>query len=563
MTHMPSAVSAKELNYSGKISIFKGNTSIKLDAFSGVFSGGKFSGKLSILNLEHPQINAELKGSFELAELIPFIKNDAITQASGNLIADLSFNGSFYDLKKIQKKEIERAITTGSVELDQIAFNVEKLNLELRELSGLFKLNDNDAEVENLSARWKGSHVNLSGNIKNLMPFILLDDQRLGITAKGSFDKIDLENLLTSSENEDKQESFEIPSYLSVEIDATVGEIRYKKFLASNIKGNFIIQNSKLLSDNFQFSTAGGLVNSYLMLTSSTSGDLHLEVQGRLENMAINTLFYEFENMGQTIITDKNISGLLNADVMFKGSWDKNLNLDLSSIKVLADVKVDNGQLKDLKSLEQIGDYLRGNAIASAFVDTKGLSKKLKNIRFDQLQNQIEIKNKVIYIPEMQVLSDAVDINLSGKHGFDNTIDYSMNFRLREIMKQVKETEFGIIEDDGLGSRIFLKMTGTASNPIFALDKQAKKEYKKEAWSEEKKNINTLLKEEFSGLFGGEKEAKKEGPAKKYTIEWDEDPDSTEIGRGTNPDSTENDKKGKTLIFQTDDDIRDSDDDDY
>jgi hypothetical protein len=395
------------------------------------------------------------------------------------------------------------------------------------------------------------------------MPFILLEDQRLSISAKGSFDQIDLENLLTSSENEGEQESFEIPDYLRVEIDATIGEIRYKKFVANDIKGHFIIQNSKLLSDNFQFATAGGRVNSYLMLTSTSGGDLSLEVQGRLENMAINTLFYEFENMGQSIITDQNISGLLNADVMFKGTWDKTLKLDLSSINVLADVRVDNGQLKDLKSLEQIGDYLRNNAIASAFVDTKGLSKKLKDIRFDQLQNQIEIKNKVIYIPEMQILSDAVDINLSGKHGFNNSIDYAMNFRLREIMKQVKETEFGIIEDDGLGSRIFLKMTGTAANPIFALDKQAKKEYKKEAWTEEKKNINTLLKEEFGGLFGGEKEGRKEGEAKKYTIEWDEDPDSTEMGKGANADSSEIDKKGKTLIFQTDEDIRDSDDDDY
>jgi hypothetical protein len=35
------------------------------------------------------------------------------------------------------------------------------------------------------------------------------------------------------------------------------------------------------------------------------------------------------------------------------------------------------------------------------------------------------------------------------------------------------------------------------------------------------------------------------------------------MGKGKNADSTEIDKKGKTLIFQTDEDIRDSDDDDY
>ena len=138
-----------------------------------------------------------------------------------------------------------------------------------------------------------------------------------------------------------------------------------------------------------------------------------------------------------------------------------------------------------------------------------------------------------------------------------------MNFRLREIMKQVKETEFGVIEDDGLGSRIFIRMTGTAMNPIFSLDKEAKKAYKKDTWSEEKKNINSLLKEEFSTLFGGEKQEDKVVAPKKYTIEWDVDPDSSGQGNKSTTDSLKTNKKGKTLIFQTDEDIRDSDDDDY
>jgi hypothetical protein len=104
-------------------------------------------------------------------------------------------------------------------------------------------------------------------------------------------------------------------------------------------------------------------------------------------------------------------------------------------------------------------------------------------------------------------------------------------------------------------------MTGTASNPIFTLDKAAKKEYKKESWTEEKKNVQTLIKQEFSGLFGGDKKSETKQKAKKYTIEWEDGGDSSL----TNPklDSSAGDKKGKTLIFQTEDDIRDSDDDDY
>lgn len=563
ITHNPSAVSAKNLNYSGSLSINKSNTSVKIDSFSGLFSGGVFEGNFSMVNFSHPKIKAKLVGVFELSDLIPFIKNDAITKAVGSLKMDMFFNGSFYDLKNIQKSEIERAVTKGSIELNQIGFNLDKLDLELRELTGNFNFDDNDAEIPQLTGVWKGSNMQLQGSIKNFTPFLLLENQKLKIKAEGVFDRIDLEEFLTTSEEKQNKKSFEIPSYLQMEIDAKIGEVVYKKFIASEVYGHFIIQNSSLHSDDFRFNTAGGKLKSYLNLTSNSKGDLALKIDGLLSDMEVNKLFYEFENMGQNQITDKNIYGQLNAEVMFEGIWDKNLDLDLSSIKVLANIRLDNGELKDLTSLQQIGDYLKSNPLASAFVDTEGLSEKLKDIHFDNIQNQIEIREQTIYIPEMQLLSDAVDINLSGEHAFNNRIDYSLNFRLREIMKQRKETEFGIIEDDGLGSRIFIKMGGTTTNPIFSLDKTAKKDWKKESWKDEKKNINAILKEEFSGMFGGDNGEKPKEKAKKYEIEWDEDPDTTELGNKMKADSLEGDEKGKTLIFQTDEDIRDSDDDDY
>ncbi len=560
VTHLASSISVNGLAFKGSISTLNSNTSININSYSGSFSGGNFNGKLAIKNLEHPSINVDLKGVFDLSELIPFFINDQDIISMGSINADMHFSGSFYDFKNIQKKEIEKAITTGLVELNNVTIYLPRLNLELKELMGSFKLDDNDATIPNLNGKWMGSNMELKGNIENLMPFILLEDQKLIIRAKGHFDHIDLERLLTTEGQGNQNESFEIPRYLSMDIEAKIDEISYKKFISTEVFGHFLIQNGRLRSDDFGFNTAGGDVRGYLSLLSSKNADLELEVQAKLINMDISKLFYEFDNMGQKIITDKNISGALNADVMFKGVWDKDLNMDLSKMVVLANVNVDNGQLKDVKSLDQIGDYLQSNALASAFVDTKGLNKKLKDIHFDHMQNQIEIKNKVITIPEMQILSDAIDINLSGKHYFDNRISYSINFRLREIMKQLKETEFGIIEDDGLGSRIFLKMEGTTENPIFSLDKSARKEWKQESWKQEKQAISTLLDQEFKGMFGGEKGEKPKEAPKKFKIEWDDVSDSTLLKSKT--DSTE--KKRKTLIFQSDDsDIRDSDDDDY
>ena len=62
----------------------------------------------------------------------------------------------------------------------------------------------------------------------------------------------------------------------------------------------------------------------------------------------------------------------------------------------------------------------------------------------------------------MEIKSSAMELVASGTHSFNNDIDYRLQLLLSQVTgKKVKEmnTEFGRIEDDGLGrTKIFLTM---------------------------------------------------------------------------------------------------------
>ena len=80
-----------------------------------------------------------------------------------------------------------------------------------------------------------------------------------------------------------------------------------------------------------------------------------------------------------------------------------------------------------------------------------------------------------------------MNISLYGEHGFNDSIDYHINFRLRDLLiKNENETEFGPIKDDELGKKLFLLMYGTVDNPLFKLDNEGKKKEKKERWKEKR-----------------------------------------------------------------------------
>ena len=97
---------------------------------------------------------------------------------------------------------------------------------------------------------------------------------------------------------------------------------------------------------------------------------------------------------------------------------------------------------------------------------------------------------------------------------------------------KIENTEFGVIEDDGLGMWLFLTMTGTVDSPIIKYDKKGYLQKIGADFREEKQTLKQILNEEF-GWFKKDTtitEKKKDKNKKKkekfgddyFIIEWDE-----------------------------------------
>jgi hypothetical protein len=157
---------------------------------------------------------------------------------------------------------------------------------------------------------------------------------------------------------------------------------------------------------------------------------------------------------------------------------------------------------------------------------------ELSDVKFSTLSNTFEIKNEQVIIPRMQITSSALDIFVSGNHGFDNVIDYHFQLTLSDLLsrkakKAKKENEeFGEVMDDGLGrTQLFLSMVGPIDDPKISYDSKGAKEKMKSDVKQEKRVLKQLLKQEF-GLFKKDSTLKESGPDKKkkpgVILEFDE-----------------------------------------
>ena len=103
----------------------------------------------------------------------------------------------------------------------------------------------------------------------------------------------------------------------------------------------------------------------------------------------------------------------------------------------------------------------------------------LKEVKFSTLENTIEIDNKVITIPTMEIKSSALSVFISGTHTFEQEINYRIKLLLSELMStkfrkkntQIKKTEFGEVEENGkIFNTVYFKMTGNADDPNISFD---------------------------------------------------------------------------------------------
>jgi hypothetical protein len=179
-------------------------------------------------------------------------------------------------------------------------------------------------------------------------------------------------------------------------------------------------------------------------------------------------------------------------------------NLKLISKTLTSDISatIKNGELNNFIPLQGLNKYIDDET--------------LNRLRFADLKNDIHIEHETIYIPQMEIRSNATTIQLSGTHTFDQHILYRVAAPLRNKKKVDPDEAFGAIEETRKGqTKIFLKIAGTTDQYKISYDKEA---VKNKIVNDLKKEIKEL-KEAFQ--LKGKKKKKEIELEKADYLDWD------------------------------------------
>ncbi|MBL0046389.1 MAG: hypothetical protein IPP33_18960 [Flavobacteriales bacterium] len=180
-------------------------------------------------------------------------------------------------------------------------------------------------------------------------------------------------------------------------------ELVFEDFVADKITGSITLKDQVLSVAPITFRSAQGIVSGSLRLDGRVAQTYPLAITADVQGMRIEQLFHEFRNFGQSFITDKHLKGKGNVRLNLTAELTPSLSLDQNSLHCIADLRIDQGELNEHAPMMALADYLKTNKLVSPFVDTDELKKRLTHVKFALLENQVEIKDRTVFIPAMTV----------------------------------------------------------------------------------------------------------------------------------------------------------------
>jgi hypothetical protein len=490
-----SDISLEDVSFTGEFT--NGNKRIlstsvlKIKNFNTKLKSGCFTGDLMVKNFSKPEIELIMNAKMDMNDLQEFLKLEKITSITGYMDMKVSFKGSLDSTSKFTAINFINSKTSGTLLITKAELSLKDDLRKYSNINGDFDFSNNDLIINKLSGKILSSDFLLKGYFRNLLSYLFLKDQKLLIDADLISVSTDLDELLHNNASaSDSSYKLTFSDNMDIKLDVNIGKLNFNKFNSTAIVGKARLKNKQLLISPLSFNSMDGKITGLVMIDGSQINTLLISCDAKIANVNITKLFYEFGNFGQTSMKDENLKGTVTADVQFASVWSNFLKPEMDKIYSKADIKIKEGELLNYAPMKGLSKFLKVS--------------DLNDVKFATLHNQVEIKNKTIYIPTMQIKSSAIDITASGEHTFNNAINYSIKLLLSDILaKKAKKAkpeneEFGVIEDDNLGkTSLYILVTGTVDNPVYKYDAKGVKAKIAVSVIKEKQTLKTILNEEF------------------------------------------------------------------
>lgn len=443
---------------------------LEISDFSGQMGNDPLDFSLVVDNWAQPHVTLSANATMDVRQWRGLLEPLGWAQAAGRLeLKDIYLSGAVEDWTT--GRYSHRTEATGRVTVAALEGETEGQSWSVP--VGQLALDKQRLQWEELVVLAGQSDVTTSGAIQNLWNFLSQVAQGdttavLEVDALVTGEQLDWADVMafvpTGSASSPEEAINYLPYFQRIrgQVDVDFRAFVFEPFQSQSVKGRVRWSPYLTRLDGLALETAGGTLqgDGFLRVVND---QLVLEGQVLGRGVEVDDLFLGFDNFWQDFLVAENLKGTVDGDINCYVAWAQDLSFVEESTSIQAELTVRDGELVDFAPMEELSDFVK--------------VKELRHIQFSELRNDIRVEGSRVILPAMQIKSTAMNLWISGTHTFDNTIDYQMQIDLLDVLaRKVKlgkmKLEQAEQREDGLFN-LYVTMTGTVDDPVFATDKAA------------------------------------------------------------------------------------------
>jgi AsmA-like C-terminal region/AsmA family len=434
-----------------------------------------FAANGSIRNLtENALVNLALKGTLNLAHIDQVLPIEMEQPLRGIFKADVTTN---FDIASIENEQYQNIKTNGSASLRDFTYTDAAFNNPINIGNAAITMSPGNIRLNEMSATTGGTDVQASGDIQNLIPWLMAKQDLKG-TFNVTSNTFNLNDFMaeeapkstsangrgTSQIAATKEKSIQIPAFLDATLNFSAQKVLYDDLTLDNAKGSVSIKDETATLNNVTSSLLGGNVAlSGNVSTKNTTPTFAMDLD--LNKIDIARSFQQLDLLSFLAPIAQSLQGNMNTTIKLNGELNNNLTPNLATLAGNALAQIITAEVDKGKTplLSKLGDRI-------AFLNLDRLSLR-------DVSTVLQFKNGAIEVQPFDFDVKDIGVTVAGTHSLDKSINYniSLDVPAKYLGSEVNNLLAKLEPSEAANTTVKLPigLTGSMSNPQIAVDTKA------------------------------------------------------------------------------------------
>lgn len=497
-------IDSKIINKTGNVK----DTYVNLNKLSFKIDEDVFSANGNVRNITiNPTVNIAAKGTLNLANINKAYPVKLENELAGILKADITTK---FDMNSVEKGRYQNIKNSGEISVSNFKYEGKDVANPFFIDKTAFVFNTNSIKLNEFKAKTGTSDLSLNGNLDNFYGFLFK-----GQVLKGNFNlnsntlKIAdfLSKETTSSDEESPNSTLKIPAFLDIKLNAKAKNVLYDTINLSNVSGTVFIKDESVNLQNLKTDVFGGNIGfSGNVSTKEKMPKFNMDLN--LKQLNIADSFGNLEMLKSIAPIAKTIEGKINSTIKISGFLNDDMTPNLKTIsgELLGQLLNTKIKASNSKALTLLGDK----------VDFLDVSK----LNLNETTGLFSFENGQVNVKPIKLNYKDIGIQLSGKHGFNQVMDYDITFDVpvKYLGTEVTNLIGKLTPKDAEGVKsvpVKANLTGSFSSPNFTTNiKNATSNLVKDLVEKQKQSLinkgKDKITDKLSDLLGGNKNKEKD-----------------------------------------------------